>query len=252
MRPATTKKVIPVLGPDTIPVDHLVTEDDTPVDSYLSEREQRILVDILYASWKGPGKGRPFFAMANVGLFYSQDDPPLVPDFMMSLDIRRPPEPGKPPYRKRNRSYFTWVYHKVPEVAIEIVSNRDGGEDDEKLALYAQIGIVYYVIHDPDQWLSDEPLRLYRLQGKRYQRLKTPWLTKIGLGLKLWWGEYEGIVDEYLRWCNRQGQLLPTGEERAARAGRRAMLEKQRAEQEKQRADRLAEQLRKLGIKPEE
>lgn len=42
----------------------------------------------------------------------------------------------------------------------------------------------------------------------------------------------------WLRWWDSQGNLLLTGEERA--------------EQERQRADRLAEQLRSLGIEPDE
>jgi hypothetical protein len=48
-------------------VDHLVTEDDTPVDNIFSEKQQRLLTEPLYNSWSGPGEGRPFVAMANVG-----------------------------------------------------------------------------------------------------------------------------------------------------------------------------------------
>ena len=46
-----------------------------------------------------------------------------------------------------------------------------------------------------------------------------------------------------VRWCDRQGVLILTGEERAEQ-------ERQRAEQEHQRAERLAAQLRALGIEP--
>ena len=45
------------------------------------------------------------------------------------------------------------------EVVIEVVSNREGGEDTDKLATYAEIGIRYYVIYDPDQMLGPEELR---------------------------------------------------------------------------------------------
>jgi hypothetical protein len=48
----------------------------------------------------------------------------------------------------------------------------------------------------------------------------------------------------FLRWCDRQGQVIPTGAERAEQ-------KKQRAEQEKQRAGRLADRLRSLGIDPD-
>ena len=56
---------------------HIITEDDTAVDNVFSEKQQRLLVEPLYSSWQ-PGK--PFFAAANVGVFYAIRQPPLVPD----------------------------------------------------------------------------------------------------------------------------------------------------------------------------
>ncbi|MFP4441437.1 MAG: hypothetical protein ACLFVO_29765 [Chloroflexaceae bacterium] len=53
-------------------VEHLVTEDDTPVDIF-SSKQQRLLVEPLYSSWDGPGNGRPFLAMSNIGLFYKRN-----------------------------------------------------------------------------------------------------------------------------------------------------------------------------------
>ena len=41
-------------APDT---SHLITEDDTPVDNFLSEKNQRLLTEPLYSSWAGPGSG---------------------------------------------------------------------------------------------------------------------------------------------------------------------------------------------------
>ena len=49
----------------------------------------------------------------------------------------------------------------------------------------------------------------------------------------------------WLRWWDRDGNLLLTGAERAEQ-------EKQRAEQERQRAERLAAKLRELGVDPDE
>src|SRR5438093_367603 len=77
-----------LLAPEDIPnVEDLVTEDDTPVDNILSEKQQRLLVEPLYSTWTGPGKGRPFLAAANVGLFFAVKHPPLVPDVLLSLDV---------------------------------------------------------------------------------------------------------------------------------------------------------------------
>ena len=54
-------------------MENLVTEDDTPVDNILSEKQQRLLTEPLYGAWSGPDQHapghRPFLALANVGLF---------------------------------------------------------------------------------------------------------------------------------------------------------------------------------------
>jgi hypothetical protein len=51
---------------------NLVTENDTPVDNLLSEREMGLLKDSADASWPGPGDGRRFIILANVAMY--QDD----------------------------------------------------------------------------------------------------------------------------------------------------------------------------------
>lgn len=70
-------------------LDHIVTEDDTPVDNMFAEKQQRLLTEPLYSSWDA---GRPFVATANVGLFYAVRQPPLVPDVLLSLDVEAPEE----------------------------------------------------------------------------------------------------------------------------------------------------------------
>src|SRR6266436_6633958 len=115
-------------------VDDLVTEDDTPVDNLFSAKQQRLLVEPLYSSWAGPGDGRPFLADANVGVFYSVRQPPLVPDAFLSLDVQAPEDL----WTRSNRSYFTWEYGKPPDVVIEVVSNQKGAEAERKLRDYAR------------------------------------------------------------------------------------------------------------------
>ena len=114
-------------------VDHLVTEDDTPVDNFFSEKQMRLLTEPLHTSWNGPGQQRSFVAAANVGLFFAVHEPPLVPDMLLSTDVHLPADV----HPKAHRSYFVWNYGKVPDVVVEVVSNREGGEDSGKLAAYA-------------------------------------------------------------------------------------------------------------------
>ncbi len=222
--PITTDDIKPVWGPSDLPVDHLVIEDETPVDAILAERQHHLLVETLYASWQGPGPGRDFLALTNVGLFYAPKDPPIVPDVMVTLDRR----PAADMSEKKNRSYFLWVVGKQPDVVVEVVSNNEGGEDDHKLRVYAQLDIRYYVIHDPLEYLG-EVLRIMELKDGTYELLEGNWLAGVNLGLTLWPGTYEGVTATWLRWCDADGKILPTGAERA---------------------DRLADKLRSLGIDP--
>jgi hypothetical protein len=106
--------------------------------------------------------------------------PLLVPDGLLSLHVRPPREDVG---AKANRSYFVWLNGKPPEAVVEVVSNREGGEDTTKLATYARIGITYYAILDPFRCLSDELLRIYVLRETRYERQVGVWLSAVGLGL---------------------------------------------------------------------
>lgn len=229
------------LPPEALPnVDELVTEDDAPVDNIFSEKQQRLLTEALYSSWKE----QPFVAFSNVGLFFAVHEPPLVPDVLLSLEVKVPKEIGV----KSNRSYMIWEYGKPPEVVVEIVSNKKGHEADSKLQAYARIGVKYSVLFDPEEVLSSQILRLYELHGTAYVELARPWLPGVGLGLCLWEGHYEDLSAVWLRWCTQDEQLIPTGAERADQQRQRAEQAERQAEQERQRAERLAERLRALGI----
>jgi Uma2 family endonuclease len=227
---------------DLVPdISALITEDDTPVDNLPSEKQQRLLTEPLYSSWTGPGDNRPFLAAANVGVFSPTLSAPIVPDIFLSLDVTV----AQDWWRKEHRSYFEWEFGKPPELALEIVSNTEGGEAVEKREKYAKLRVLFYVIYDPRQQVMPEVLTVYRLREDAYVRQNTTRLEDLKLGLTLWDGEFEGRVDTWLRWTDEQGVVIPTGKERADH-------ESQRADHERQRADRFAALLRQAGIDPEQ
>lgn len=215
-----------VVAPD---ISHIVIEDDTPVDNFQSEKQQRLLVEPLYSSWS---PGASMIAAVNVGLFYAIKQSPIVSDVFLSLGVQMPSDWSQ----KQNRSYFVWEFGKVPEVCIEIVSNQEGNELGSKFDTYARIGVACYVVFDPLKQLENEMdgsvLKVWVLNEKKYVELSQPfWLESVKLGLTLWEGTFEGQHDRWLRWCDHSGQPIPTGAERA---------------------DRLAERLRSMGINPDE
>lgn len=241
-------------------VTNLVIEDDTPLDNFQTEKQQRLLVEPLYSSWQ---PGRSFIAAANVGIFSSDEEEGTAPDAFLSLDVSMPANWS---IEKQNRSYLVWRFGKFPEVVIEIVSNRKGNElvrkDPEKPCkqeAYARMGIAYYAVFDALQQIQEasqmngETLKVFELRGKHYVELSQPfWMEDAGLGLTLWNGEFEGVSSQWLRWCDCDGQVIPTGVEgrEIERQGRE--VERQRAESERQRAERLAARLREMNVNPDE
>jgi Uma2 family endonuclease len=216
-------EVIEIQAPD---ISELVTEDDTPLDNIFSEKQQRLLTDSLYSSWTGPGENRPFITLANVGMFYATTQQAVVPDVLVSLDVEHPDDV----WEKRHRSYFIWEYGKPPEVVIEIVSNKVGGELEHKKKLYARLGIAYYVVFDPEQQLSEQTLQIFHLRNMVYILAEETDLPGMNLGFTLWEGQFQGLEAIWLRWLDQKGNLLLTGNERA---------------------EKLAAQLSALGVEPE-
>lgn len=236
-------------------IELLVTEDDEPVDNIASEKQQRLLTEPLYTFRDTLPCAWPFLVLANVGLFYAPKKPAIVPDVLFSLGVRA----ADNLWEKRHRVYLVQVMGKLPEVVIEIVSNNKGGEDSTKLQTYAQIGILYYVIFDEQNILSEDTLRVYKRDEKTqlYQQITQAWFPELGLGLRLWSGEFEGMESIWLRWCDEAKAVIPTGEEGMRQekvekelAQQQIEQEHQRAEQERQKTEQLIAQLRALGIEP--
>ncbi len=271
----------PGIPPEALPnLEPLSIDDGASVDGIYSEKQMRLLTEPLYASWPGPGRRRPFLAFANVGLFYAVDKPPVVPDVLLSVDVQ-----AGSLAEKKNNTYFLWEFGKAPEVVVEIVSNREGGELGEKRTLYARIGIPYYVVWDPMNHLKKGVLHSFVLRAKQYEE-NGLWYPEVNLGLTQWAGEHEGTKETWIRWTDARGRLVATGAEQGRQATRRAKqatnhaakmekaavaarlqarqadADKRKAEQETQRAEvekrkamdenrRLKAKLRALGVEPE-
>ena len=219
-------------------LNEFITEDEEPVDNAFSEKNQKLLTRSLYNSWHPRGVDgnlRKFLATANVGLF-TRLRPlinPVVPDVLVSLDVNG--EQGNVSERQA-QSYMVWEFGKLPEIVIEIVSNEIGDELGDKMRKYERIGVRYYVVFDPENYISDDVLQVFEMSGKGYQRRNDYVLPELNLRVCLWKGEFENWNCRWLRWLNERGELLLTGEELAL--------------VERNRAGKLAEKLRALDIDP--
>jgi hypothetical protein len=213
-------------------VNDLVTEDDTPVDNWGSEKQQRLLTNILYSA----KKWETFVAEANVGIYHTRYQPAIIPDFFLSLDVQIPENF----WDKAHRCYLMWEFGKAPEIAIEIVSNTVGEELGNKKQIYQQMRVTYYVVFDPRQQLGDKQLYIFELRGRYYQEIEETYLEQVELGVTLWQGNFEEMDNLWLRWCDQEGNLLLTADEQLQQA-------ENRANDAENRAQKLAEKLKALG-----
>ena len=216
--------------------DNLITEDDEPLDNLFSERQQRLLPESLYTSWD---RKEPFLALANVGIYEEVPKEPIVPDVLLSLNVR----PAEDIWQKKHRCYFISIFGKPPELVIEVVSNKFGHERKEKFRRYKNMGVKYYVIYDPGLHIYSKSFHAFQLKNNSYVAFplsdlnqKRIWFKDINLGLTVQKGKYEELKGEWLRWYDKKGKILKTGQEKAEAEKIRTEEERKKAEEERKKA----------------
>jgi Uma2 family endonuclease len=143
------------------------------------------------------------------------------------------------------RSYTPNIEGAGVAVVMEFLSETDGGELSirstppyGKLYFYEQIlQVPTYVTYDP----FEPSLEVRCLENQRYSLQIADsngrfWIPELELFLGIWQGERLGQTINWLRWWDKEGNLL--------------LWSSEQAEQERQRADLLAAKLRELGFDP--
>ena len=223
--------------------DELPCSDDTPVDNELQEIIPSLLKSILQILW---ADRMDWFFGIDMGIYTHPEQPPIVPDGFLSLNVERFYDEELRP------SYLLWEEEIPPILALEVVSTTPGGEYTTKLDRYALMGVLYYVIYNPKRRRKAK-LEIYKLINDRYelQTANPLWMPEIGLGIGSERASYGALMREWLYWYDGNNDRYPTPAEQIDLERQRASLENNRANRESQRADRLAAQLRALGIEPE-
>jgi Uma2 family endonuclease len=247
--------------------EELPCSDDTPVDNENQNTIPNWLIAILEQIW---GERQDWFFGVDMGLYDREAQikgvPVIVPDGFLSIGVQR--------HKREGKGRLSYVLQEeqeiVPILALEFVSKTYGQEYGQKLTDYAQLGVKYYIIYNPEYSKRDkhEPFEVYKLVRGKYQlQNREPfWIPEIELGIGRVQGELGGIRREWLAWHDRDSkpyplpqQLIRRLEEQLIQMDRQLMEERQRAEQERQRAEverleklQLLERLQQLGINLDE
>lgn len=232
-------------------------ESDGSIVQNFQEHPQSILLTL--SIWEVLQNLHPdgqFCIGQDSGIYWRITEPPLdgckAPDWFYV--------PNVPPMLdgQIRRSYVLWQEIIAPMIVLEFVSGngleeRDATPMSGKFWVYEQaIRVPFYGIYE----VSKASVELYNLVNGRYQLIAANErghysISPLGVELGIWQGRYQNVELPWLRWWDKQGNLLLTGEERAEQERIEKELAQQQAEQERQRAERLAAQLRALGVEPE-
>ncbi len=196
------------------PSTELPDSDDIPVDNESQNLIPNVLLFLLNFIWT---QRQDWFFGVDMGVYHTtgaHPRVPVVPDGFLSLGVDRRKD-GQP-----RRSYVIWEENEVvPMLALEVVSWTPGGEYVEKFETYRKLGVLYYVVYNPDYWQRDQhqPLEVYKLVDNDYQnQVGEPfWMPEISLAIGRYQGVVGGIEQELLGWFDAQGKRYLMPEEKA-------------------------------------
>ena len=201
------------------------------------------LIDLVLQALMGV---EDYFVGGNMFLYYSSEQVRNKdfkgPDVFVVLDVD-----GK----KERQGWVVWEEQgRYPDVIIELMSPTTANQDKgEKKRLYERTFKTRdYFVYNP---FERESLQGWHLGSDWHYKELTPnergwlWCESLGLWLGLWEGTIKRETATWLRFYDRQGNLVLLGEEREQR---RAELAEQRVEQERQEKERLKQLLIENGI----
>ena len=224
---------------DLMPDATQLESNEPEMESSLHYAQLALLVACLEWLWRDRND---FFIGANLTIYFSREQLKnrdfRGPDFFLINQTERRPR----------KSWVVWEEGgQYPDLIIELLSPATAKADRSlKKVLYQDR------FRTPEYfWFSPDTLEFegYRLAGQHYEAIApndAGWRWSDVLGLFL------GVQNETLRYFHRSGELVPTPEEAAEAAQLAAETAQLKVQAAQERTARLTEQLRALGIEPEE
>ena len=224
---------------DLMPDATQLESNEPEMESSLHYAQLALLVACLEWLWRDRND---FFIGASLTIYFSREQLKnrdfRGPDFFLINQTERRPR----------KSWVVWEEGgQYPDLIVELLSPATAKTDRSlKKVLYQDR------FRTPEYfWFSPDTLEFegYRLRGQHYEAIApndAGWRWSDVLGLFL------GVQNETLRYFHRSGELVPTPEEAAEAAQLAAETAQLKVQAAQERTARLTEQLRALGIEPEE
>jgi Uma2 family endonuclease len=199
------------------------------------------LLDELVRNHLGAPKN--YFCGGNMFIYYSVAQAKEVEEYVEAKTVARKPRFKGPDFflvrdvdgTKPRESWVVWDEGgRYPDLVVEFISTSTRKKDvDENVKFYAKVFRV------PEYFWFDRrsgELVGYRLSGSSYTPIEPDargrlWSEVLGAYLGVWRGEYRGRRFPWLRLWDKEGRLVPTTAERAARERTARSRAEARAEQ---------------------
>ncbi|MFM5887762.1 MAG: Uma2 family endonuclease [Dolichospermum sp.] len=224
--------------------------EDEPVDNVNQPSLAAALTESLQLAGKLPETA---LATTNYGICATVNNKIVVkaPDwaYIAKITVSR---------EQIQRSYTPHKQGEIPIVVMEFLSDTNGSEYSSKRTFppgkwffYEEVlKVANYLIFDPDTGI----LEVHRLQNSGKYELRSPdennryWLEEIELFIGVWSGKRENRDGYWLRWWDKQGNLLLWGFESVEQERREKEQERREKEAALQRLAELEKRLLNAGI----
>lgn len=214
----------------------LPEKDGVPVRNSLEPWQSALLSETLDPVLRKKHPEGDYFIGQDCGIYWEKTEPAMLgckaPDWYLVLNVPRLLD------GQMRRSYVLWQEMVTPFLLLEYASD-DGAEERDntpkrgKYWVYERrIRPPYYGVFYPDR----PEIEMYHSVEDRFERMQPNsdgryLLASLGVELGTWHGRFADYELDWLRWWDAQGNLLLTGDEKAAK---------------------LAEKLKALGVDPEQ
>ena len=234
----------------------LPCSDDTPVDNEEQNFLPNFLLFLLSTIWRDR---MDWYFGVDMGVYHTAGGNPrvpVVPDVFLSVGVERSKR------GKSRKSYVMWEEDYIaPLFVLEMVSWTPGNEYSKKMEIYRTLGVLYYLIYNPEFWQRDShtPFELYKLVNGQYElQLGEPfWMPEVGLGIGRHHRSFGPVSQEMLYWFDSQSIRYLATDEQVASAQEQVIVAEQRVADAEQRAmeaegrsQLLEAKLKELGIDP--
>lgn len=213
----------------------LPADDGAPVRNSFEPWQSALLAETLDPVLRARFPEKDYFIGQDCGIYWARTEPPgsgcKAPDWYLVLGVPHLLDGAM------RQSYVMWQELELPHLILEYASDggdeeRDDTPEEGKYWVYERkIRPAYYGIYLPEE----SRIEMYHLIEHHFEPMEPTARGRFpiyGLGVELgiWRGVHGTFDRPWMRWWGADGNLLPTGEEKAAR---------------------LADKLRSLGIDPE-